>query len=109
MHDVVKGYNRANGVARCVVKVDLMKAYDTLRWDFLFYMLDLMKFPPKFLGWLKNGVQTTNFSVNFNGALAGYFTSSRGLRQVIQCLLTSSFWLWNSFLCFLILKQKSMV
>ncbi|KAL3516429.1 hypothetical protein ACH5RR_023331 [Cinchona calisaya] len=81
MHEMVKGYNRGDGSARYVVKVDIMKAYDSLRWDFLFCVLELMRFPPKFINWLRLGVQTAMFSLNLNGALTGYFPSSQGLRQ----------------------------
>lgn len=49
MHDIARGYHRIDGKARCDVKVDLMKAYDTLQWDFLFSTMELMNFPKKFL------------------------------------------------------------
>ncbi|KAL3507257.1 hypothetical protein ACH5RR_032639 [Cinchona calisaya] len=34
MHDIVRGYHKRDGKPRCAVKVDLMKAYDTVRWEF---------------------------------------------------------------------------
>lgn len=36
MHDIVKGYNRKGGKPIAVLKIDIMKAYDSFRWEFLF-------------------------------------------------------------------------
>lgn len=69
MHDIVKGYYKNDGKARCVMKIDLMKAYDTVRWDFIFTVMELMKFPTKFIQWVKNGVCTAHFSLNLNGGI----------------------------------------
>ena len=41
MHDIVNGYRKKNGQAKCAVKVDLMKAYSTVKWDFLFAVMDV--------------------------------------------------------------------
>jgi hypothetical protein len=31
--------------ARCAIKVDLMKAYDSVDWDFVFDVMHVMTFP----------------------------------------------------------------
>nr|GEV49391.1 hypothetical protein [Tanacetum cinerariifolium] len=32
---LLKGYNKKNGARRCVMKIDIQKAYNTVNWDFL--------------------------------------------------------------------------
>ena len=81
MHGIVCGYHKKGGKQRCVSKVGLMKAYDTVNWEFLFTVIELMQFPSRFITWIKNGVCTAQFSLNLNGSLVGYFKSERGLRQ----------------------------
>lgn len=44
MHELVRNCHRRGGKARCVVKIDIMKAYDTIKWDFLFSTLEIMAF-----------------------------------------------------------------
>lgn len=81
MHEIVKDYKRTGGPKSCAIKVEIMKAFDTLRWDYLFTILDHMNFPDKYIKWVKLCVTTASFSINLNGALTGRFSSSRGLRQ----------------------------
>jgi hypothetical protein len=33
--ELIKGYNRAYNSPRCMVKVDIRKVYDSLKWSFL--------------------------------------------------------------------------
>ena len=62
-------------------KLDIEKAYDHIRWDFLLQTLERMGFGPKWIRWIHWCISTTSFSVMFNGSLARFFRSSRGLRQ----------------------------
>lgn len=63
------------------MKIDPRKAFDSIRWEFLFDALILFKFPPKFVYWLRTCITTTKFSVKVNGSLCGYFKGVKGLRQ----------------------------
>ena len=44
--DVVKHYGRRSFMPRCLFKMDLYKAYDTLNWDFLKDMIIAIISPP---------------------------------------------------------------
>nr|GEX67630.1 hypothetical protein [Tanacetum cinerariifolium] len=35
LSEILKDYNRKNGAKRCVVKINIQKAYDTINWDFI--------------------------------------------------------------------------
>ncbi|XP_074304613.1 secreted RxLR effector protein 78-like [Silene latifolia] len=74
-------YNNHKASPRCLFKIDLQKAYDTVEWNFLEQMLTALKFPPKFRQWIMICVTTASFSLNLNGETFGFFKGQRGLRQ----------------------------
>lgn len=46
---LVRGYSRSDGIPRCLMKLDLRKAYDLLDWRFLEAILKGLKFPDQFI------------------------------------------------------------
>ena len=64
-----------------VCKLDIEKAYDSISWEFLYQVLDRMGFGSRWLSWMKWCFFTASFSVLINGSSAGFFQSSRDLRQ----------------------------
>ncbi|RVX02750.1 LINE-1 retrotransposable element ORF2 protein [Vitis vinifera] len=64
-----------------ICKLDIEKAYDSLNWKFLMKVMRKMGFSSRWLGWMWSCISTAKFSVLVNGVSAGFFPSSKGLRQ----------------------------
>ncbi|XP_013725242.1 uncharacterized protein LOC106429043 [Brassica napus] len=79
--ELVKDYHREDISARCLMKIDISKAFDSVQWSFVLRSLAALGVPEKFIHWIKLCITTPSFSVQVNGELAGYFQSKRGLRQ----------------------------
>lgn len=53
---IVGDYHKDKGRARCTLKVDLMRTYNSLssvEWEFLFQCLTCFGIPSKFVEWIK--------------------------------------------------------
>jgi hypothetical protein len=79
--ELVRDYHRKAGTARCTMKVDIMKAYDSVNWSFLIQCLICFGFPGRFINWIKVCITSPRFSVSVNGTLVDYFKGEKGLRQ----------------------------
>lgn len=79
--ELVKSYHKSSVSARCAIKFDISKAFDTVQWPFLLSALSALGFPCEYIGWIEKCISLASFSVQVNGELAGYFNSKRGLRQ----------------------------
>ena len=62
-------------------KVDFRKAYDSVRWDFIYYMLDRLGFCEKWISYIKACLESTLMSVLVNGSPTKEFILIKGLRQ----------------------------
>ncbi|GAA0144679.1 hypothetical protein LIER_42818 [Lithospermum erythrorhizon] len=81
MQQLMNGYHKNSGNARCAIKIDITKAYDTIKWSFLWELLHRMGFPVVFINWIKMCVTSAWYCVSLNGSLYGFFSGTRGLRQ----------------------------
>ncbi|XP_073029391.1 uncharacterized protein [Primulina eburnea] len=79
--ELMRKYARKRGSPRCILQVDIHKAYDTVDWDFLHEVLNSLNFPPRFIQWIIECVATTSYSIAINGHYHGKFDGKRGLRQ----------------------------
>ena len=53
-------------MSRCALKIDLMKAYDTVRLDFMLEVLRIIRFPERMVGWIGECMTSTMFSISIN-------------------------------------------
>lgn len=65
--ELIKGYTRKSISPRCMIKVDLRKAYDSLEWPFLHAKLHYLGFPLKFVDWIMACVTSVSYSILING------------------------------------------
>lgn len=76
---LVREYNWKNISKRCMLKVDLKKAFDSVNWFFIILILRNLGFPSSFLNLIHQCISTTQFSVTINDELCGYLKDTRGL------------------------------
>ena len=79
--DLVNGYNTRNISPRGMLKVDLRKAFDCVRWDFILATLRALAIPESYIRLIEECLSTASFSISINGALGGFFNSTKGIRQ----------------------------
>lgn len=107
MQELVKNYHRQQGSPRCAIKMDLIKACDSVDWDYVFSAMRTMEFPNRFIQWVQAWICSPMFSVVINGELEGFFPGKRRLRQgdPLSCLLMQ---LRRAMLCGKRALKKSM-
>jgi hypothetical protein len=64
-----------------LLKIDLAKAFDRLRWDFIIRALKRLQLPPAFINLIHQCISTTYFSILLNGEPTAGFKATRGIRQ----------------------------
>ena len=74
-------YWQKRGEKGVICKLDIEKAHDNINWQFLMKFIQHMGFGPKWIRWIWWCVSTVRFFGLVNGMPAGFFPSSRGLRQ----------------------------
>ncbi|XP_074314480.1 uncharacterized protein LOC141649696 [Silene latifolia] len=72
-HDLVRLYNRKACSPRCIMKVDLKKAYDSIEWQFIKQMLRALGFTDRMVIWIMVCVSSPWFTLSLNGNTFGYF------------------------------------
>ena len=62
-------------------ELDIEKAYDHVKWEFLIFLLQQCGFSEKWRRWIRCCISIVKFSILINGSPSNFFGSSRGLRQ----------------------------
>lgn len=74
--------NRCQGQNRyMVIKLDMSKAYDRLKWDFLGAVMSQMGFYSQWIDLVMNCVTKISYSLLINGYPQTIFNPKRGIRQ----------------------------
>lgn len=64
-------------VKKITIKVDIAKTFDTLSWDFLLNCLKGLNLSEILIGWLKECICITSFTLGYNGVVYGFFKGRR--------------------------------
>lgn len=80
---VIHFFRRKNKGNQCFIflKLDISKAYDRVKWDYLECILMKLGFPTCIINLIMQYVKMASFSVLINGEPKGPIVSSRGLRK----------------------------
>lgn len=78
--ELLRQYNRKRVAPRCLLNIDLQKAYDSISWNFLKGVLVGMDFPPRFIDWVMECITTPSYPIALNGSLHGFIKGRKGLR-----------------------------
>jgi mannosylglycoprotein endo-beta-mannosidase len=64
-----------------LIKLDISKAFDSVRWDYLLSILERGGFPPRWRDWIASLLTTSTSRVLLNGLPLDAIQHGRGLRQ----------------------------
>ncbi|XP_056843331.1 uncharacterized protein LOC108808454 [Raphanus sativus] len=87
--ELVKDYHRESISPRCVMKIDISKAFDSVNWEFVLKILEALGFSAKFIHLIGLCIMTPSFSVQVNGDLSDdLMVFVEGSKQSIQGALS---------------------
>ena len=69
-----------NKLPRMAFKLDISKAYDKVKWDFLYDVLERVGFNEKVLTLIRTMVSTIQYAILLNGSPWGNIEARKGLR-----------------------------
>ena len=72
---------KRNNTEAVVLKLDFHKAFDSLSWNYLDWVLSEMKFPHKWRRWIQECISSASAAILINGSPSPFFKLQRGLRQ----------------------------
>jgi len=74
--------NKSEGKKLMVLKLNMEKAYDMMRWDFIEMAMSKFGFDMKFIDMVMGCISKPSFATLVNGTPTTWFESSLGLKQV---------------------------
>jgi hypothetical protein len=79
--ELLFGYERKTISPRCMLKLDIRKAFDSVHWNSILEVMSKMNFPKPFLAWIYTCISSPMYSILRDGGLYGYFKGIHGVRQ----------------------------
>lgn len=76
----MKGSERHGISKRCMVKIDMKKAYDSLEWTFLEKILEGLKIPSRVIKWIMQCITIVTYSIQINRHSTTLFKARRVIR-----------------------------
>lgn len=67
--------------SRCMIKIDLIKAYESVEWSFILDMLRSLGFIALFINRVQECISTVSYSVLINGKPTKPLQAKKGLRH----------------------------
>ncbi|XP_016577378.1 uncharacterized protein LOC107875235 [Capsicum annuum] len=83
-HDLLRRYN-GKTTPRCLMKMDLRKAYEMVGWEFLEEALVGFGFPDRFIKLIMFFISTPKYTMKINGEGHGFFEGEKGLVTRRSC------------------------
>lgn len=66
---------------RIVVSIDIEKTFDSVDWNYMFRVLEIMGFGPQFRKWISMLYRNPKVAIRLGSAVSEYFEVGRGTRQ----------------------------
>nr|GEW74977.1 hypothetical protein [Tanacetum cinerariifolium] len=79
--ELMRNYHRDSRDAKVAFKIDVQKAYDSVKYSFIRQCLVHFGFHKRMIDWIMNCLSSLSFMISVNGDHYGYFKGQRGLRQ----------------------------
>jgi len=79
--DSARGYSRQGVSPRCIMKIDLQKAFDSIHGVFLRELLYHLKFPTHFTKWIMACISSVTYRLNISGQQGDSFVGGKALSK----------------------------
>ncbi|VFR02708.1 unnamed protein product [Cuscuta campestris] len=79
--ELVHNINRKAKGGNLIIKLDLAKAFDKVKWSYLLDILQRFGFCSQFINMIENLLVSSKYSILLNGKPCGFFGQSRGIKQ----------------------------
>ena len=76
--ELVHAYQSRKGPPRCALKVDIMKVFDSIKWDVLRTVIKVFSFPQWLVSRVMEYITSAHFSISLNGKFIGFLFTTRG-------------------------------
>lgn len=80
LHETVHEIHTTNK-SGLLLKIDFEKAYDKVKWPFLYQMMQANGFGDKWCGWIMKIVKGGRVAIKVNDTIGPYFPTFKGVRQ----------------------------